>query len=104
MANLVALRSAIRASRATLTASRAVRRSTRGGALDLRSCSGCPLQLGLLCICGCAQAVGKTGVLGPVHLNLVRSSESGNATMGANGQFVVGRCFRVWFLLHKCNS
>ena len=29
--------------------------------------------LGLLCICGGAQAVGKTGVLGPVHLSLLRS-------------------------------
>jgi hypothetical protein len=44
-----------------------------GGALSLRPRSGCPLQLGLLRRCGCAQAVGKTGVLGPVHLNLIRS-------------------------------
>src|SRR6202035_2875790 len=54
-----------------------------GGALGLRPRSDCPFQLGLLRIRGCAQAVGKTSVLGPVHLNLVRSSESGNATMGA---------------------
>jgi hypothetical protein len=32
--------------------------------------------LGLLRICGCAQAVGKTGVLGPVHLNPIRSKEA----------------------------
>jgi hypothetical protein len=38
------------------------------GVLGLRPRSGCPLQLGLLRICGCAQAIGKTGVLGPVHL------------------------------------
>src|SRR5438477_4946363 len=44
-----------------------------GGALGLRPRSGCPLQLGLLCIRGCAQAVDKAGVLGPVHLSLLRS-------------------------------
>src|ERR1700724_4532692 len=44
-----------------------------GGALGLRPRLGCPLQLGLLRLCGCAQAVGKTGVLGPVHLSLLRS-------------------------------
>jgi hypothetical protein len=31
---------------------------------------GCSFQLGLLGICGVAQAIGKTGVLGPIHLNL----------------------------------
>src|SRR5580693_7029624 len=44
-----------------------------GGALGLRPRLGCPLQLGLLRLCSCAQAVGKTGVLGPVHLSLLRS-------------------------------
>jgi hypothetical protein len=29
--------------------------------------------LGLLRLCGCAQAVGKTGVLGPVYFSLLRS-------------------------------
>ena len=38
-----------------------------GGALGRRPRSGCPLQLGLLRICGCAQAVGKTGVLRPIQ-------------------------------------
>jgi hypothetical protein len=47
-----------------------------GGALGLRPRSGCPLQLGLLCIGGCAQAVGKAGVLGPVHLSLLRSRKT----------------------------
>jgi hypothetical protein len=32
--------------------------------------------LGLLRICGCAQPVGKTGVLGLVHLSLMRSRET----------------------------
>jgi|ERR1700730_683369 hypothetical protein len=41
-----------------------------GGALGRRPCSRSPLQLGLLRICSRAKAVGKTGVLGPVHLNL----------------------------------
>src|SRR5258707_5380323 len=45
-----------------------------GGALGSRPRLGCPLKLGLLRICGGAQAVGKTGVLGPVHLNLIRST------------------------------
>jgi hypothetical protein len=44
-----------------------------GGTLGLRPRLGCPLQLGLLRICGCAQAVGKTSVLVPVHLNSIRS-------------------------------
>ena len=41
-----------------------------GLALGLRPRSGCPLQLGFPRLCGCAQAVSKTGFLGPVHLNL----------------------------------
>jgi hypothetical protein len=45
-----------------------------GGTLGLRPRLGCPLQLGLLRICGCAQAVGKTSVLVPVHLNSIRST------------------------------
>ena len=72
MANLAAFRSAIRASRATLTASRSFRRSTAAG-LGRRLRSGCPFKLGLLRICGCAQAVSKTGVLGPVDFSLLRS-------------------------------
>ena len=43
------------------------------GTLGRRLRSDCALQLGLLRLCGCAQAVGKTGVLGPVHLNRMRS-------------------------------
>src|ERR1700724_2739420 len=39
-----------------------------GRALGRRPGSGRPLQLGLFRICGCAQAVGETGVLGPTHL------------------------------------
>src|SRR3984893_8940263 len=46
------------------------------GALGCRPRSDCPFQLGLLRICGCAQAVGKTGVLGPVHLSLLRSKKT----------------------------
>jgi hypothetical protein len=45
-----------------------------GRALGLRSGSGRAFQLGLFRICRCAQAVGKTGLLGPIHLNLIRSS------------------------------
>jgi hypothetical protein len=45
-----------------------------GGALGRRPRSGCPLQLGLLRICGCAEAVGKTGVSGPIHLYLIRGA------------------------------
>jgi hypothetical protein len=44
------------------------------GALGSRPRSGCPFQLGLLGICGGAQAIGKTGVFGPVHLNFMRST------------------------------
>ena len=44
-----------------------------GRALGCRPGSGRPFQLGLFRICGCAQAVGNTGVLGPLHLNLIRS-------------------------------
>jgi hypothetical protein len=44
-----------------------------GRALGRRPRSGRPLQLGLFRICGCAQAVGETGVLGPTHLNPIRS-------------------------------
>ena len=40
-----------------------------GGALGFSPRSGRPLQLGLFRICGCAQSVGKTGVLGILHLN-----------------------------------
>ena len=43
-----------------------------GRALGRRPGSGCPLQLGLFRICGCAQAVGKSSVLGLLHLNLIR--------------------------------
>jgi len=49
-----------------------------GGALGRRLRSGCPLQLGLLRICGCAQAGGKTGVPGPVHLNPYTLKGSGS--------------------------
>jgi hypothetical protein len=45
-----------------------------GRALGCRPGSGRPFQLGLFRICGCAQAVGNTGVLGPLHLNLIRST------------------------------
>jgi hypothetical protein len=44
-----------------------------GRALGRRPRSRDPLQLGLFRICGCAQAIGKTGVLGLIHLNVIRS-------------------------------
>jgi hypothetical protein len=44
-----------------------------GRALGRRPGSGRPFQLGLFRICRGAQAVGKIGVLGPIHLNLIRS-------------------------------
>jgi hypothetical protein len=44
-----------------------------GRALGCRPGSGRPFQLGLFRIFRCAQAVGNTGVLGPLHLNLIRS-------------------------------
>src|SRR5436190_6846541 len=53
-----------------------------GGALVLRPRSGCPLPLGLLCIRGCAQAVDKAGVLGSVHLSVLRS-RNGSCPKGA---------------------
>jgi len=40
--------------------------------------------LGLLRLYGGAQAVGKTGVLGPVHLNLIRSRET---ALGPSGRW-----------------
>jgi hypothetical protein len=55
-----------------------------GRALGSRSRSGCSLQLGLLRICGGAQAFGKIGVLGPVHLtpNTLKEAVSGPKSRG----------------------
>jgi hypothetical protein len=50
-----------------------------GGALGSRPRSGCPLKLGPLRICGGAQAVGKTGVPGPVHIYLYTQGEAAPA-------------------------
>src|ERR1700730_11924415 len=76
MANLVAFRSAIRASRATPTASRALRRSTAAGLSAADLARTARSNLGLLGICGGAWAIGKIGALGPVHLNLLRRREA----------------------------
>ncbi len=46
------------------------------GTLGRRPCLGGSLQLGLLRLCGCAQAVGKAGVLGPIHLNSYARGEA----------------------------
>src|SRR6266436_1939729 len=72
MANLVALRSAIRASRATLTASCALRRSTAAG-LSAADLARTARSSWAFFASAAALRVGKTGVLRTVHLSLLRS-------------------------------
>src|SRR5437660_11502227 len=81
MANLVALRSAIRASRATLTASRAVRRSTAAG---LSAADFARAARSSWAFFASAAALSRSAklVLGPVHLDLIGSREAAPGPRG----------------------
>src|ERR1700760_959449 len=70
MANWVAFRSAIRASRATLTASRALRRSTAAGLSAADLAWAARSNWAFFASAAVFRRSAKTGVLVPFHLNL----------------------------------